>query len=313
LLRGFSFYHRYKTFYYQELFMTQILIRRGTTAQWATAPIAVLAAGELGLDTDTKLLKVGDGTKSWTSLPGAFVGTATTATNLASGAAGSLPYQSAAGTTTMLGVGTNGSFLSVSAGVPAWSTPKLSAFASTTSAELFSVISDETGAGSLVFSNTPALVSPSVTSAGAVFKGTSTGSTTLVSGLTGTTNYTLTLPAETATLLTAATANTTYLALAGGTLTGGLSGTTITATGQISGATLKASGLTTAGIVTNTNTGVLGTTTSVPVANGGTGGTDVTTGRQGLRVYVQQYQPTGTVGNGYISGYTPQAGDLWFW
>jgi len=46
--------------------------------------------------------------------------TATTATNLAGGAAGSVPYQSASGTTAMLGIGSTGQVLSVSAGVPAW-------------------------------------------------------------------------------------------------------------------------------------------------------------------------------------------------
>lgn len=41
---------------------------------------------------------------------------------------------------------------------------------------------------------------------------------------------------------------------------------------------------------------------AVPVAKGGTGGTTVTTAREGLRVYVQASQPG-----------SPQAGDLWFW
>jgi hypothetical protein len=45
---------------------------------------------------------------------------ATTATNLAGGAAGSLPYQSGAGITAMLGIGTAGQVLRVSAGLPAW-------------------------------------------------------------------------------------------------------------------------------------------------------------------------------------------------
>jgi len=47
---------------------------------------------------------------------------ATTATNVAGGAAGSLPYQSAAGTTAMLGIGTTGQVLRVAAGLPAWGT-----------------------------------------------------------------------------------------------------------------------------------------------------------------------------------------------
>jgi len=48
---------------------------------------------------------------------------ATTATNLAGGAAGSLPYQSAAGTTAMLGAGSNGQVLTLAAGIPSWATP----------------------------------------------------------------------------------------------------------------------------------------------------------------------------------------------
>jgi hypothetical protein len=48
---------------------------------------------------------------------------ATTATNLAGGAAGSLPYQSAAGTTAMLTAGSNGQVLTLSSGIPSWATP----------------------------------------------------------------------------------------------------------------------------------------------------------------------------------------------
>jgi hypothetical protein len=50
----------------------------------------------------------------------AFVGTATKATNIVGGVAGSLPYQSAADTTTLLVPGTNGYVLTLAAGVPTW-------------------------------------------------------------------------------------------------------------------------------------------------------------------------------------------------
>ena len=46
--------------------------------------------------------------------------TANTATNLAGGATGSVPYQTSAGTTTMLAAGTNGHVLTLAAGVPTW-------------------------------------------------------------------------------------------------------------------------------------------------------------------------------------------------
>lgn len=55
----------------------QIQFRRGTAASWTSAN-TVLAAGELGLETDTALFKIGDGTTAWTSLAyGGFDGTAT--------------------------------------------------------------------------------------------------------------------------------------------------------------------------------------------------------------------------------------------
>jgi len=50
-------------------------------------------------------------------------GTATKATNLAGGAAGSVPYQSAADTTAFLAAGSNGQVLTLAAGVPSWATP----------------------------------------------------------------------------------------------------------------------------------------------------------------------------------------------
>ena len=47
-------------------------------------------------------------------------GTATTATNVAGGANGSIPYQTGAGTTSMLAAGTNGQVLTLASGVPTW-------------------------------------------------------------------------------------------------------------------------------------------------------------------------------------------------
>jgi cytoskeletal protein CcmA (bactofilin family) len=53
--------------------MTTIQIRRGTASEWDTAQTTlsttpVLGAGEFGLETDTMLLKVGDGTNIWGDL-----------------------------------------------------------------------------------------------------------------------------------------------------------------------------------------------------------------------------------------------------
>jgi hypothetical protein len=48
--------------------VTQIQVRRGTAAQWTSAN-PTLAAGELGFETDTGLLKGGNGATAWNSLP----------------------------------------------------------------------------------------------------------------------------------------------------------------------------------------------------------------------------------------------------
>ena len=46
----------------------QLQFRRGTAAQWTSAN-TVLASGEMGIETDTALFKVGNGVTAWNSLP----------------------------------------------------------------------------------------------------------------------------------------------------------------------------------------------------------------------------------------------------
>ena len=46
---------------------TKIQLRRGTAAQWTTAN-PLLASGEVGLETDTRKFKIGDGSTAWTTL-----------------------------------------------------------------------------------------------------------------------------------------------------------------------------------------------------------------------------------------------------
>lgn len=50
----------------------QIQFRRGTAAQWTSAN-PTLAEGELGLETDTSLIKIGDGDTPWNSLAYAVI------------------------------------------------------------------------------------------------------------------------------------------------------------------------------------------------------------------------------------------------
>jgi hypothetical protein len=45
-----------------------IQLRRGLSTQWTTAN-PVLFQGEIGLETDTRKFKIGDGTTAWSSLP----------------------------------------------------------------------------------------------------------------------------------------------------------------------------------------------------------------------------------------------------
>lgn len=45
----------------------QIQLRRGTATAWTTAN-PVLADGEIGIESDTDLFKIGDGSTAWTSL-----------------------------------------------------------------------------------------------------------------------------------------------------------------------------------------------------------------------------------------------------
>lgn len=80
---------------------------------------------------------------------------ATTATNLAGGALGSLPYQSATGTTAMLTAGTNGQFLTLSSGIPAWTnapSASLTISADTANATRYPVFNDAaTGSASTLY------------------------------------------------------------------------------------------------------------------------------------------------------------------
>jgi hypothetical protein len=78
---------------------------------------------------------------------GRIVGTvdlANTATNIVGGASGSLPYQTGAGATTMLAIGTNGYILSVVGGNPAWtSVSGLTAGLSTTATNIAGGLADQ--------------------------------------------------------------------------------------------------------------------------------------------------------------------------
>jgi hypothetical protein len=102
----------------------QIQLRRGTAAEWTSAN-PTLAAGELGLETDTASYKIGNGSTAWTSLdysslPSTAISSATI------DAKGDLLVGTADNVVARLGVGTNGQVLvadsAATAGVK-WDTP----------------------------------------------------------------------------------------------------------------------------------------------------------------------------------------------
>jgi len=90
------------------------------------------------------------------NVTGDLTGVSTTATNLAGGAAGSIAYQSAAGATTFLGIGTNGFVLTSNGTAPVWQAISgLSAGSATTATNLAGgtagQIPYQTAAGSTTF------------------------------------------------------------------------------------------------------------------------------------------------------------------
>lgn len=64
--------------------VTQIQVRRGTASQW-TSTNPVLAAGELGFESDTNKLKIGNGSSAWSSLSYIATGSTGTVTSVAAG------------------------------------------------------------------------------------------------------------------------------------------------------------------------------------------------------------------------------------
>jgi hypothetical protein len=124
--------------------------------------------------------------------------TATTSTNIAGGASGSLPYQSAASTTALLGIGSNGQILTISSGLPAWanaSTAAVTSFSGGTTG--FTPSSATTGAvtlaGTLATTNGGTGLT-AFTSGGAVYASSTsvltTGTLPVASGGTGVTTST---------------------------------------------------------------------------------------------------------------------------
>ena len=104
--------------------VTQIQLRRGTASQWTSAN-PILAAGEMGFETDTGKAKIGDGSTAWNSLSYSIGGVAV------------------------------GNISGLGTGVATW-------LATPSSSNLASAVTDETGTGSLVFGTSPTIATPRI-------------------------------------------------------------------------------------------------------------------------------------------------------
>ena len=152
---------------------------------------------------------------------------------------------------------TNGTGLPISTGVSGLGTNVATFLATPSSANLAAALTDETGSGSLVFATLPTFGTT-----GVKFSGSTSGTTTVLSGATAGTSV-LTLPVATDTLVGKTTTDTlTNKTLTSPTLTTPVLGT------PSSGTLTSCTGL-------PLTTGVTGT---LPVANGGTNLTTYTTG-----------------------------------
>lgn len=140
----------------------QIQLRNGTAAQW-TAANPTLAAGEVGTETDTSKLKIGNGSTAWNSLA----------------------YSSGTGTVSSVALSAP-AFLSVS-GSPVTSSGTLALSYSGTALPVANGgtgVTTSTGTGSTVLSTSPTLVTPIL---GTPTSGTLTNATglPLSTGVTG--------------------------------------------------------------------------------------------------------------------------------
>lgn len=123
-------------------------------------------------------------------------------TGLSSYTIGDLLYASSISAISKLAIGTTGQVLQVSGGVPLWVTSSgtgdalvanpLSQFATTTSAQLAGVISDETGSGLLVLATSPTLITPALGTPSALVGTNITGTASGLTAGTVTTNANLT-------------------------------------------------------------------------------------------------------------------------
>jgi hypothetical protein len=194
----------------------------------------------LALGTSTYVLTAGASAPTYVAQSTLSVGSATTATNIAGGAAGSLPYNTGSGATSFLALGTNGYVLTAGASAPAYAAQSTlsvgSAATLTTTRAIYGNNFDGSAALTQVIAST--------------YGGTGNGFTKFTGPASA--ERTFTLPNSDATILTSAAVVT---ADQGGTGVANNAASTLTISGNF-GTTLTVSGTT---AVTLPTTGTLST------------------------------------------------------
>lgn len=134
-----------------------IQVKRGSAASWTSAN-TVLVAGEIGYETDTGKMKVGNGSTAWNSL--GYIVTDGDITGVTAGTGLSGGGNSGAVTlslSTPVSVANGGTGItSFGSGIATWlGTPS--------SSNLAAAVTDETGSGALVFGTSPTIATPTIT------------------------------------------------------------------------------------------------------------------------------------------------------
>jgi hypothetical protein len=168
-------------------------IANGGTNSTATATAGAVAYGtgtafafsSAGTSSQV-LLSGGTGSPTWSNQSALSVGTATTATNVTGGAAGSLVYQTGAGATSTLALGSSGQVLTAGASAPQYvAQSTLSVGSATTATNLAggaaNRIAYQTGAGATGFITAPSVSSTYLQWNGTAFVWSSAGAGTVTS------------------------------------------------------------------------------------------------------------------------------------
>ena len=198
------------------------------------------------------------GTFTWPTFNQNTTGTAAKATNLAGGAVGNVPYQSAADTTTFLATGTNGQVLTLASGVPSWATPTtgtVTSVSGTGTVNGITLTGTVTSSGSLTLGGTLGSIANSqLTNSSITFGATAAALGTTVSGFN----------AVTIGATTASTGAFTYLSTSSTTSTTPVLGYNASNTNLALGATVASTYLQS---VMQNKSGTAGASTNFAVSN----------------------------------------------